>query len=169
MVKLKGLLQRMKTTPVDLRVLEKKLPKGCRAVQYQHLKGKHRSAIFKNTDALVVHIPKKGSKVGHFIALIPRGSHMEYFSSLGGSPESELDKLGESLGIMKQVLGKNFIYNRVPLQSGKYSIKSCACWILCRLYLRKLKLREFQTLFNSSITLQNSDDIAALMCVLLFQ
>ena len=169
MVTLTNLVHTIKTTPIDLRILEKKLPKNCRAVQYKHLKGKHRSEVFKNTEGLVVHIPKKGSKVGHFIALIPRkhgAGHIEYFSSLGGNVESELDKLGEPLEIMQNILGKNHIYNSVKLQSGKYNINSCASWILCRLYLRKLKLREFQQLFNRSIHLNKPDDIAALMTVL---
>ena len=167
MVTLSNIIQKMKTTPIDLTVLEKKIPKNCRAVQYKHLKGKHRSTIFKNIEGLVVRVPKKGSKVGHFIALIPRKHHIEYFSSLGGNPESELNKLGESLEIMQNILGENFIYNSVKLQSGKYNINSCACWILCRLYLRKLKLRQFQGLFNRSMHLSSPDDIATLMCVLM--
>ena len=167
MVKLVELLEKLKTTPVDLRVLEKKLPKNCRAVQYKSLKGKHRSEVFKGVEALVVHVPKRDSKVGHFIALIPRKHHIEYFSSLGGSAESELDKLGESLAVMKALLGKNYIYNSTKLQSGKYSINSCASWILCRLYLRKLKLRQFTNIFKRKTTLQNSDDIAAIMSLLL--
>lgn len=168
MVKLLQLLEKMKTTPIDLRVLEKKLPPRCRAVQYQQLKGKHRSDAFgKGTDALVVLIPKKGSKVGHFIALLARPRFIEYFSSLGGSPDSELSKLGESHGIMKNILGNNFIYNSKPLQSGKYNINDCACWILARLYLKHLKLREFQTLFDREVHLRSSDDIVAMLCVLL--
>lgn len=161
------MLEKLKTTPIDLRILEKKIPKKCRAVQYKYLKGKSRGDVFQGVEGLVVLIPKRGSKVGHFITLIPRRHHIEYFSSLGGSPESELDKLGESLDIFTKLLGKQFIYNRKKLQSGKYNIKSCASWILARLYLRKLKLREFQGLFNRSVNLTQPDDIAALMSLLL--
>ena len=167
MVKILDLLEKMKRTPIDLRVLEKKLPPGCKAVQYKDLEGKHRSEAFGENDVLVVLIPKKGSKIGHFIALLGRDRYIEYFSSLGGSPDSELDKLGEPHKIMKNILGNNFIYNSKPLQKGVYNINDCAIWILCRTYLKHLKLREFQNLFDSSVHLQSSDDIAALMCVLL--
>ena len=167
MVRLVDLLEKMKRTPIDMRVLQKKLPPGCKAVQYQELKGKHRSEVFGKNDVLVVLIPKKGSKVGHFIALLGRDRYIEYFSSLGGSPNSELDKLGEPHEIMKNILGNDFIYNSKPLQKGTYTINDCAIWILCRAFLKHLKLREFQNLFDKGMHLQTSDDIAALMCVLL--
>ena len=138
MVKLTDLLAKMKTTPLDLRVLAKKLPKGCKTVEYKDLKGKHRSDAFKGAEALVVRIPKKGSPVGHFIVLLARSNHIEYFSSLGGSVDSELTKLGEPHGIMKQILGNDFIYNSKPLQSGKYNINDCAMWVIARCYLRHL-------------------------------
>ena len=167
MVKLNSMLEKLKTTPIDLRILEKKLPKKCKAVQYKSLKNKSRGDVFNGVEGLVVLVPKRDSKVGHFIALIPRRHHIEYFSSLGGSPESEMDKLGESLDIFTKLLGKNFIYNRVKLQSGKYNIKSCSSWILARLYLRKLKLRQFQQLFDRSVHLTKPDDIVSLMSLLL--
>ena len=172
MVKLQTFLEKIKQTPLDLDYIRKKLPTRCRAVEYGSLKGKHRSQVFKETDALVVLIPKVGSDVGHFVVLLARGAsssagHIEYFSSLGGTPQKELHKLGEPLAIFEELLGKNYIVNTKPLQSGKYSVQDCAVWVLLRCYLRKLKLREFQELFMRSVDLQTSDDIAACMGVLL--
>ena len=159
------IVEKVKRTPIDLRVLRKLIPKTCRAVVYTDL-DKHRSEVFKGgIEGLVVLIPHKLSPVGHFITLIPRGksgaSHIEYGSSLGGSPDEELDKLHQSHTIMKKLLGKHYIYNSMKLQSGKYDIRDCASFVLMRLYFRKLKLREYQKLFAKQITLSSPDDIAS--------
>lgn len=167
MVKLETLLEKIKQTPLDLDYLRKKLPAGCRAVEYKSLKGRHRSEVFKDTEALVVLIPKVGSDVGHFVVLLAKNNHIEYFSSLGGTPAKELEKLGEPAAIFEELLGKHFITNSKTLQSGAYHINDCAIWCLLRCYLRTLKLREFQELFGRSTHLQTPDDIAAAMGVLL--
>ena len=166
MVSFEQLLEQIKETPMSIEALRKKLPPRCKAVMYQGLRG-HRSSLFKNHDAIVVLIPKKNSKVGHFIVLLAKRNHIEYFSSLGGTPDSEMKKLGEPSERIKAVLGKNYISNSVKLQSGDYHINDCAVWVLLRCYLRKLKLREFQALFSRRVTLQTSDDVAAAMGVLL--
>lgn len=172
MVRLETLLEKIQQTPLDLEYVRKRLPPRCRAVEYKTLKGKHRSEVFKETDALVVLIPKVGSRVGHFVVLLARGAsssvgHIEYFSSLGGTPEKELEKLGEPLSIFRELLGKNYVTNTKALQSGKYNVNDCAVWVLLRCFLRKMKLREFQGLFSRAVNLQTSDEIAAIMGVLL--
>jgi len=166
-MKLNQLLEQIKSTALDVDYLRKRLPKKCKIVDYTMLKG-HRSQIFKGIEALVVLIPKKDSDIGHFVVLLPREHHIEYFSSLGGSPQSELAKLGEPERQMKEMLGKNYIYNRKKLQSGKYNIQDCGLWCILRCRLRHLKLREFQELFMRSINLQTSDEIAACMGVVMF-
>ena len=146
--------------------LKSRVPHGVQVLSYTQL-NKPRGEIFKKKKPAVVLIPKKGEDLGHFIALLPRERYIEYFSSLGGSPESELAQLGEPLEIMRKILGKNFIYNRVQLQSGKYSVRDCASWVLARVKLAKMPLREFTKLFKRR-TLQTSDDVVALMTLLDF-
>ena len=167
MVKLIQLLEKIQQTSMDVEYLRKRLPKKCKVVDYTSLKG-HRSDVFRGLEALVVLIPKKGSDLGHFVVLLPREHHIEYFSSLGGTPHSELQKLGEPEQQMKEILGKNFIVNTKKLQSGAYNIQDCGVWVILRCMLRHLKLREFQELFQSSIHLQTSDQIAACLCAILF-
>ena len=169
MVSLPAILRKIKQSPVSLEFVRARLPPKCRAVEYKTLKGKHRSAVFANTEALVVLIPKKNSAIGHFIVLIPGRKSIEYFSSLGNSPMKELGMLNEPLEIFKQLLGKQYNYNRIKLQSGAYNINDCAIWVLLRVYFRKYKLREFQSLFARRITIETSDDLAAIMGVVLFQ
>ena len=105
--------------------------------------------------------------MGHFIALLPWPKGIEYFSSLGGSPEDELGKLGEPRDIMMNLLGRSWNYNRTALQSGKYTVQSCAAWVLARVRLAKLKLREFQSLFTK-VTINSPDDLVALLTLFEF-
>ena len=167
MVNLRTLLETIETTPVSIGFLKKRLPKTVDVLAHQQLKGKHRSNVFKGKTAVIVLVPKTGSKRGHYICLIPRPDHIEYFSSLGGSPESEFAKLGEPLNLFRELLGKNFIYNRVKLQSGTYNVNTCGAWVLARAKLAHMKLREFTQLFRK-ISLQNSDDIVSMLVLLDF-
>ena len=169
MVSLTRILQGIKQSAVSVEFIRARLPPNCRVVEYKTLKGKHRSEVFRKTEALVVLIPKRGEAVGHFIVLIPGRKSIEYFSSLGGSPMKELDKLHEPKAIFEELLGKQFNYNRRQLQSGAYNINDCAAWVLLRAYFRKYKLREFVELFARRITLETPDDLAAIMAIAIFQ
>ena len=168
MVSLSSLIDTIKTTAVSIKFLRDRVPDKVDVVVYQALKDKHRSSVFKGKKAVIVLIPKKGSKMGHFIVLLPKAGHIEYFSSLGGSPFDELEKLHESTEIFKNLLGKNFIYNRVKLQSGAYRIEDCAAFVLARVFLSKLKQREFVGLFQRRTTLQSPDDIVSMLVLLHF-
>ena len=169
MVTLNSILESIKESPVSLEFIRARLPPKCRAVDYKALKGKHRSEVFKNTEALVVLIPKKDSQKDHFIVLLPRKKSIEYWSSLGKSPWQELELLHEPKAIFTELLGKNFNYNRTELQSGSYHINVCGAWVLLRVYFRKFLLRDFLSLFSRRITLENADDLAAIMAVMIFQ
>lgn len=164
---MRSLLETIERTPVSIRFLKERVPDDVDVYSYGQLKGKHRSALFKNKRGIIVLIPKKDSKKGHFVALIPRRNHIEYFSSLGNSFENELTQLKEPLGIFQELLGNQFIYNNVRFQRGTYNINTCGAWVLCRVKLAALKLREFQQLFGR-ITLQNPDDIVSTLVLLDF-
>ena len=171
MVRLETLLEKIKDTPLSLDYIRKKLPPKCKAVEYKNL-NKHRSVLFKDTEAIVVLIPNKGDDIGHFIVLVAKGKqsshgHIEYFSSLGGNYQSELKKLQQDPEIMKNLLGKNYITNTRKLQQNIYHVNDCAVWCILRCYLRSFKLREFQELFIRKQVLEGSDDIAACLGLLL--
>jgi len=168
MVTLTGFINKIKSTPVSIGFLKKRVPKDVDVLAYQQLKGKHRRDVFRGKRAVVILIPKKGSKMGHFIVLLPRKHHIEYFSSLGNSWERELNLLEEPHKIFKELFGNQFIYNRVKLQSGSYKIEDCAAWVLARVFLSKLKLREFVQLFQRDVHLTGSDDIVAMLTLLMF-
>jgi len=168
MVSLTQLMSTVKNSPVSVGFVKARVPDNVDVVHYKQLKGKHRREVFKGKRAVVVLIPKKGSKMGHFVCLLPREKHIEYFSSLGGSWRTELDKLHESSAIFEELLGSRWIYNKVKLQQNLYHINDCAAWVLARCHLSKLKLREFVQLFSKRLTLNQSDDIVALLTTLLF-
>ena len=167
MVKLRTLLESVESKAVTIGFLKTRVPKTVSVLAYQQLKGRHRSELFKGKTAVIVLIPKKNSKRGHYICLVPRPHHIEYFSSLGNSFETELGQLNEHLDLFRTLLGKNFIYNKVKLQSGKYNINSCGAWVLARVRLSHLKLRDFLQLFQR-ISLQNPDDIVGTLVLLDF-
>lgn len=163
---LKRAISNIKSLAIGLRDLDSLLPARCKTIQYKNL-SRPRGVLFKDTDAYVVRIPNKENKVGHFIVLLAKRNHIEFFSSTGGSIASEFKRLGADPTLMNRVVGEHFIHNTKALQSNKQSIQDCACWCLARCYLKDLKLREFQGLFTKSVNLQNSDDIVSLMCMLL--
>lgn len=168
MVKLKSLIEQIESTPVSIGFLKKRVPANVAVYAYQQLKGKSRSELFKKNKALIVLIPKKNEKKGHYIALLARHNHIEYFSSLGQSPDSEMDKLHQSHTSIKNILGKNYIYNHVKLQRDRnYNINTCGAFVLARVFFHDLKLREFTELFRR-ISLQNPDEIASIMVLLHF-
>ena len=168
MVTLTSFVNKIKSTPVSIGFLKKRVPKDVDVVTYGQLRGKHRSEVFRGKRAVICLIPKKGSRMGHFVALLPRRHHIEYFSSLGNSWERELDLLSEPHTIFKELLGKSFIYNRAKLQSGSYKVEDCSAWVLARVFLSKLKLREFVQLFQRTVSLNGSDDIVSMLTLLLF-
>ena len=165
MVNLKSLIEKIQSTPISVKYLRERLPERTDIVEYTQLKNKHRSAVFKGLDGLIVIIPKKGSKQGHFIVLLPKRNHIEYFSSLGGNPFTELSKLNEPTQIFKNLLGNNYIYNRNKLQKQDYTVQDCAAWCILRLKFHKLKLREFVQLFQASVNLQTSDEICSMLAL----
>lgn len=165
---IQNLLRKLKQTPMDLKTLGSLLPSYATTATYDQIKGKHRSQLFAKHKAIVVLIPSSFSKIGHFVVLLRRPKAIEYFSSLSGSPYSELSQLGQSdKDLFLKLLGKNFIYNSKPLQSKKSTIHDCALFVLARIKLHELKLADFQKMFTRSLHLRTPDDIVAMLSILL--
>ena len=125
--------------------------------------------VFSQSDCVVVLyesiINKK--KQGHFVVLIVQGNLVEYFSSLGKSPTDELHEMQlNETPKFKQILGKRFKYNKIPLQNQQdYTVNDCGLFVIARCLLRKKPLREFIKLMRT--TPRSSDDLIALMSILL--
>ena len=167
---LKSALEALKHTPVSVQDLKKLVPPKCDVVKLQQLKGRDRRSIFKNKRAVIVLLPSKISKIGHYICLVPKRHHIEYFSSLGNSPQKESKLLhnDEGITIIMKILGSDFIYNRTKLQSGDFKITTCAMWVCARAWLSDLRLREFLPMLNR-VSAKTPDDIVSIMNFLHFQ
>lgn len=165
---IQALLRKLKQTPMDLTTLGSLLPPYAKTATYDQIKGKHRSEVFGKHKCVVVLIPSKFSKIGHFVVLLRKPKAIEYFSSLGGSPYSELSKLGQNdKDMFVKLLGKNFIYNSKALQSKSSTIHDCALFCLARIKLHELNLADFQKIFTRSLHLKNADDIVGMLTILL--
>ena len=168
MVTIQSIMEKLKQTPVSIHDLKKLVPDYVRVVKLEQIHDKQRSEVFKNHTAVIVLLPSDHSSVGHFIALLgkPKG-YIEYFSSLGESAEKEQKRLKTDKTLLR-ILGKRYLYNTKKLQQGKFSIQSCGMWVLARVILQDLKLREFQSLFSRKVTVNSSDDLVSIMVLLLY-
>ena len=169
MVSLKSVINSLKHTPVSVGDLKQLIPPKTKVVKLQELKGKNRTKVFAGLRGLIVLLPSSVSKQGHYATLLPRRNHIEYWSSLGNSPAKEATLLHNDEGIIKNLLGNHFIYNRTRLQSGDFKIKTCAMFCVARLFLADLKMREFNSLFTRGLTANTPDDIISLMSFMTFQ
>ena len=169
MVNLKRIVNSLKHTPVSIQDLRKLVPPKCKVVKLNDLKGKHRSDVFKGVRGMIVLLPSTVSPQGHYVAILPRKNHIEYWSSLGNSPAKESTLLHIDEGIIDNLLGRHFIYNRTRLQSGDFKIKTCAMFCVARMFLSDLKMREFNSLFKSGMTASTPDDLISIMSFMTFQ
>ena len=164
-------LKRIERQQVEIKTLRRMLPEGSKVILYDTLKKDSRSrrGIFSGLNSLIVLYEGEidNRKQGHYICLIPRPTHIEYFSSLGMSPDHETSILGLDNKVFKQLLGKNYKYSRVKLQRDRYDVNDCALWCVARAYLHKIKLQDFQKLFLKKVSLQSTDDRVAYMTYLL--
>ena len=159
---------RIISQPLGLEKLRSILPEDSKAVLYETLRGKKRADVFKNLNSLVVLYETKigGKKQGHWVVLIPRAHSLEYFSSLGRSPTDEMNALHQNPTVFRELLGKNFTYNRKKLQLDSYKVEDCGYWCIARAILHELKLSAFQRLFTPR-PLRSSDEVLAVMSALL--
>ena len=154
--------------PLGLEKLKSLLPERSKVMLYESIRNKKRSEIFKNLDSLVVLYDTKvnNKKIGQYVGLLPRPHSIEYFSSLGRSPTDEMKSLHQNPAVFRNLLGKNYTYNRKKLQLQSYSVEDCGYWCIARCILHELKLSAFQRLFTPR-SLRSSDEVLAVMSALL--
>lgn len=162
------MLHEIISKPLGLEKLRSLLPKQSKAVLYETLRNQKRSNVFQNLDSLVVLYETKvdNKKTGHYVVLIPRSHSIEYFSSLGRSPTDEMSALHQDPTIFKELLGKNYTYNRKKLQLQTYEVEDCGYWCIARCILHELKVSAFQRLFTPR-SLKSSDEVLSVMSLLL--
>lgn len=86
---------------------------------------------------------KKGN-IGHFIALLDHGNHIEHFDSYGLDIDEELLLSQEHhLTRLFQDSNKKVINNTTQLQAFKGDINTCGKWVVARVLLREYELHDF--------------------------
>jgi hypothetical protein len=166
MVRVKDIISK----PMTLSRLRELLPNDSKAVLYSSLQkdNRKRQDIFRGIKSLIVLYEGKidGRKQGHFVCLIPRPHSIEYFSSLGRAPTDEMNAFHTDPTAFRNLLGKNYTYNRKKLQLDSYTVEDCGYWTLARAILAKMKLVEFQKIFQPK-SLRSSDEVLGNMMYLL--
>ena len=166
MVRVKDIISK----PMTLSRLRELLPNDSKAVLYSSLQkdNRKRQDIFRGIKSLIVLYEGKidGRKQGHFVCLIPRPHSIEYFSSLGRAPTDEMNAFHTDPTAFRNLLGKNYTYNRKKLQLDSYTVEDCGYWTLARAILAKMKLAEFQKIFQPK-SLRSSDEVLGNMMYLL--
>ena len=166
MVRLREIISK----PMTITRLRQLIPDDAKAVLYTTLQKdkRKRQDIFRGINTLVVLYEGKidGKKQGHFVCLIPRSHSIEYFSSLGRAPTDEMNAFHTDPTAFRDLLGKNYTYNRKKLQLDSYTVEDCGYWVLARAILFNMKLAEFQKVFQPR-SLRSPDDVLANMMYLL--
>ena len=163
----------IETTKLDITVIRKLLAGHASVLLYKTLASKS-GDVFSEHDCVVVLYESKIGKrrLGHYVALIKRNDKIEYFSSLGKSPEDELDRLGlgetPKFASILRGSGTAYSYNRIAVQNrSDYEINTCGLWVVARCLLRKLSNAQFIRLFKSNQ--KTSDEKIAMATLLLLK
>jgi hypothetical protein len=111
-------------------------------------------------------VRKQQDAVGHFILLLDYGTYVEHFDSYGLTSDEELDITKERhLTNFFNNDEKGLIQNTTRLQKYGGNINTCGRWVVARLLMKELNLKQFIK-FVKSIGTPN-DQMVTLMTMLL--
>lgn len=150
-----------------------KQAKQCRFLTYDQLAPfKSFEQLFKGYKAAVILlIPETGNnpKAGHFICLLDHHTHVEHFDSYGLDVDEEL-KITQEHHI-SQLFNKEkrpMVTNTKQLQRFKNDINTCGRWVVSRILLSQMELREFLKLIES-LGPANDEEVTAMTLLLPFK
>lgn len=150
--------------------IAKMLPKT-NIFTYPYLKQvKHIDEIFDNEGRAVMLYLTENDHTGHWVGLLRKPDHIEFFDPYGEKPDDELKWVSggkrEELGITQPYLTKLLrqsevpvIYNKVPFQKEGDSIETCGRHTASRLLFSHLSLPEYYDMIKKSKL--SADDFVA--------
>jgi hypothetical protein len=114
---------------------------------------------YDNVVILYIVQNKNGNVSGHWVGLLKRGDTIEFFDSYGSKPDDTFDHIdydvrvqnGEIKPLLSRLLKNSpykLEYNEKQLQKLKYGINTCGYYVVLRILLKDLSIKEFQQLFN---------------------
>ena len=168
---MEGIISRLETIPISLTTIKKYKPDHCRVLLYDNLPNTV-PKLFGNKSCVIIlytmhdRTGKSKNGVGHFalVMRMPNSKTLRYFSSYGLKPEAEIH-ITHSKGRLLKLLGRNYTYNRVQLQSSRRA-QTCGLHALVRSYLYKLKNSAYLKLMKK-YTARNPDDLVSIMSLIL--
>jgi len=136
---------------------------------YDELQKYHTLEDVLKTGAAVILLQienRKAPSVGHFVVLLDHGNHVEHFDSYGLTIDQENAITHERhlTSLFKQTK-KPIVENTKRLQRFREDVQTCGRWVVARLLLRQLELKEFIRILQSIAT--PNDEMVTLMTMLL--
>lgn len=83
--------------------------------------------------------------VGHWIAILDHGSHIEHFDSYGFSVDEEISLTQESHKLTELLKNEKVDNNTQKLQARREGVNTCGRWCILRTLLKNMGLKDFVT------------------------
>jgi hypothetical protein len=122
---------------------------------YDNLADKTLADLFDGADCAIIlldiHNGRDIAPVGHFIAVINQGSHIEHFDSYGLNVDEELSFTHDQPHLSRILNRSRVITNGRKFQRFREDVNTCGRWCVVRCNewnLRKLTLVQFGDLFD---------------------
>ena len=168
---MEGVISKLEGIPISLSVIKKACPKHTRVWLYDRLPSGSRQAVFgKYKNCIILYQMHSGgvatNQIGHYCLIMqtPGSKKLRYFSSFGLKPEQEIHLTHEG-GRLLQILGRDYEYNRVAVQSTR-NTNTCGLHALARAYLYKMENADYLKLIKR-YNAKNSDDLVSIMTLVL--
>jgi len=138
---------------------------------YPYLKNvKNIDEVFDDDGRAVMLYLTENDHTGHWVGLLRKPDHIEFFDPYGEKPDNELQwasgGLRKELGINQPILTKLLrqsevpvIYNKTPYQKEKDSIETCGRHTASRLLFSHLSLPQYHDMIKKSKL--DADDFVA--------
>ena len=167
-----AVLSQLTKEPIGIAHLRRSCPAWVRVIEYDGLpkNGSIQQVFSSKYKAVIVLYEMHDSKhrqqdgMGHYACLVKLRKGVEYFSSYGGTPASEIAETHSDPKRLQRLLGRDYIVNRANFQA-KYHTATCGRWAFARAFLADLPLKSFQGFFNKKVHLANPDQVVALATI----
>lgn len=106
---------------------------------------RHVGQLFRPAGYFILLYMSNTSDIGHWIAVIDHGDHIEFFDPVGLCPDRQLTHLGHRNPRLLELLlaaNKPVIFNNIPLQDSR--LNTCGRWVILRVNTRDVPLLNFQ-------------------------
>lgn len=133
-------------TDRDLIHMLKSRGKNANIILYEDLKNYTFDKLLSKLPAIVLLniVGDNAPKVGHWVALLPNGSHgIEHFDSYGLSPDQELHITHEHPHLKRIYQGRPVLVNKAKLQQMKDHVNTCGRHCVSRILMDHKPMNQY--------------------------